>query len=188
MLLDKTITWFPWKKINSFLIDTYFQKNFKFHSNLWIPANKIKSFPIYYKQIFKRWSENLSSSPSLPSVIASQVILYNKCIKVENKTRYNFEMSRKDMSYVGQLFKCDDKPTLWEELKNDLNLQGQLQFIYNQIIHSFPKSLKDASISNLKIIKNLVFQLHHLIKTHQICCLKNWIAKKLKASKMNLVI
>ena len=77
------------------------------------------------------------------------------------------------MGYVGQLFKCDDKPTLWEELKNDLNLQGQLQFIYNQIIHYFPKSLKDAFISNLKIVKNLVFQLHHLIKSHQICCLKN---------------
>ena len=76
----------PWKIIPSHLIDTYLGKNFKFHSNLCIPANKIKRFPIYYKQIFKRWSENLSSSPSLPSAIASQVIWYNKCIKVDNKS------------------------------------------------------------------------------------------------------
>ena len=62
-----------------------------------MPANKIKCLPIYYKQIFKRWSENLSSSPSLPSAIASQVIWYNKCIKVDNKTLYNFKMSRKDI-------------------------------------------------------------------------------------------
>ena len=34
----------------------------------------MKRFPIYYKQIFKRWSENLSSFPNLPSAIASQVI------------------------------------------------------------------------------------------------------------------
>ena len=76
----------PWKIIPSHLINTYLGKNFKFHSNLCIPANKIKRFPIYYKQIFKRWSENLSSSPSLPSAIASQVIWYNKCIKVDNKS------------------------------------------------------------------------------------------------------
>ena len=81
-----------------------------------MPANKIKCLPIYYKQIFKRWSENLSSSPSLPSAIASQVIWYNKCIKVDNKTLYNFKISRKDINYVGQLFKGDGKP--WEELKN----------------------------------------------------------------------
>ena len=83
---------------------------------------------------------------------------------IDNKTLYNFKMSRKDINYVGQLFKCDGKPKLWEELKNEFNLQGQLQFIYNQIIHSIPKSWKDALIANLENIKNLVFQGHHLIK------------------------
>ena len=56
-------------------------------------------------------------------------------------------MSRKDINYVGQLFKCDGKPKLREELKNEFNLQDQLQFIYNQIIHSIPKFWKDALIS-----------------------------------------
>ena len=49
-------------------------------------------------------------------------------------------MSQKDIYYVGQLFKFNDKPELLEELKNEFNLQGQLQFIYSQIIHSIPKS------------------------------------------------
>ena len=39
----------PWKIIPSHLIDTYLGKNFKFHSNLCMPANKIKVFPLYYK-------------------------------------------------------------------------------------------------------------------------------------------
>ena len=47
-----------WKIILSYLIDTYIGKNFKFHSNLDIPANKLNRFPIYYKEIFKRSSEN----------------------------------------------------------------------------------------------------------------------------------
>ena len=49
----------------------------------------------------KRWNENLSSSPSIPSVIASQVIWYKKYIKVDNKILYNFKISRKDVNYVG---------------------------------------------------------------------------------------
>ena len=111
----------PWKIIPSYLFDTYLGKNFKFHANLGIPADKIKRLPIYYKQILKRWSENLFSSPSLLSAIASQVIWYNKCIKVDNKTLCNLKISRKDTNYDGQIFKCDGKPKIWEELKNKLN-------------------------------------------------------------------
>ena len=114
----------PWNIILSYLIDTYLRKKFKFHSNLGIPANKINCFPKYHKQIFKRWRENLSSFPSLPLVIVSQVIWYDKCIKVENKIVYNFKISRENINYVGQLFKCDDKPKLWKELKNEFNLLG----------------------------------------------------------------
>ena len=77
-----------------------------------MPDNKIKRFPIYYEQIFKRRTGNLSSSPSLLTAIASQVIWYNRCVKVDNKTLYNFKISRKDVNYVGQLFKYNGKPKL----------------------------------------------------------------------------
>ena len=97
----------------------------------------------------------------------------------DNKTLYNFKISRKDINYVGQLFKCDGKPKLWEELKNEFNLQDQLQFTYNQIIHSIPKSWKDAFIVNSENIKNLVFEGHHLIKNHQIYCLNKLSSKEI---------
>ena len=77
-------------------------------------------------------------------------------------------MSRKNINYVGKLFKCDGKPKLWEELQNGFDLQGQLLFIYNQIIHSISRSWKDALMTNSKNIKNLVCQGHHIIKNHQI--------------------
>ena len=44
--------------------------------------------------------------------------------------------------------------------KNEFNLHGQKQFFYNQIIHSIPKSWKDALIADLQSIKTLVFQGH----------------------------
>ena len=46
--------------------------------------------------------------------------------------------------------------------KLEFNLLS-LQFIYNQIIQYIPKSWKDANLEN---IKNLVFEGHHLIKSH----------------------
>ena len=129
-----------------------------------MPANKIKRFPMCYKEIFKKWSENLFSFPNLPSAIASQVIWYNKCIKVDNRTIYNFKMSRKDTNYVGQLVKCNCKPKF--------NILGQLQFINNQIIHAIRKSWKDALVANfIRNVKNLVFQSHQVIKSYQIYCL-----------------
>ena len=72
---------------------------------------------------------------------------------------------------MDSLSNCDGKPKLWEELKYEFNLQDQLQFTYNQIMHSIPKSWKDAFIVNSDIIKNLIFEGHHLIKNHQIYCL-----------------
>ena len=87
-------------------------------------------------------------------------------------------MSRKDINYVGQLFKCNGKSKLWEKLKNKFNLQGQLQFIFNQIIHSVPKSCSKL-IANLENIKNVVFQSHHLIKNHQIYCLNKLNSKEI---------
>ena len=137
----------------------------KLSSTLGIPTYKIKRFPIYYKQILKRWIENLSSYPSLSSVIASHVIWYNKYIKVDNRILNNFKTSRKYVNYVGQLFKYDRKPKLWKELKNGFNWQDQLQFIYNQIIHSIEKSWKDALIANLETIKDLVFEGHYYNKS-----------------------
>ena len=55
-ILDKTYvnSSYLCKIIHSFLTDTYLGNNFKFPLNLDRPANEIKCFPMYYKQIFKR--------------------------------------------------------------------------------------------------------------------------------------
>ena len=66
-----------------------------------------------------------------------------------------------------------------EEFENEFNLQGQLQFICNQIMHSIPKSWKDALIANLENTKNLVFKGHHLIKNNQIYYLDRLSNKKI---------
>ena len=61
----------------------------------------------------------------------------------------------------------------------EFNLQGQLQFIYSQIIHSISKSWKDTFIANSENIKNLVFEGLHLIKNHHIYCLNKLSTKEI---------
>ena len=60
-------------------------------------------------------------------------------------------MLRKGINYIVQLFKFNGKPKICKELNNEYNQQGKLQFIYNEIIHSIPKSWKDSLIVNSKI-------------------------------------
>ena len=70
-------------------------------------------------------------------------------------------MPQKDIIYFAQLFKFNGKPKLWEELRNEIKSQRQLQVINNQIIHSILKYWKDALKANSKNIKNVVFQVIH---------------------------
>ena len=72
----------------------------------------------------------------------------------------------------------DGKLKLWEELKNEFNLQGQLQFIYNQIIF-YSKILDICTYNKLRECQYLVFQGHHLIKNHQIYGLNKLNSKKI---------
>ena len=45
------------------------------------------------------------------------------------KKKHDFKMSQKHINYVGQLFKCNDKPKLMEEL-NEFNLIYKLITVY----------------------------------------------------------
>ena len=88
-------------------------------------------------------------------------------------------MSPKNISYVRQHFKCDGKTKLCEILKDEFGIQGQILFIYDQIIHSILKSGKDAHMAKSEDIKNLVFQSHHLINNQQIYRLNKLNSKEI---------
>ena len=51
--------------------------------------------------IFKNWGLHLTSTPVLPSAIASQAVWYNKNIKIDNKIIYLAEISETGLNCVG---------------------------------------------------------------------------------------
>ena len=123
-LYDKTTP--SGKVIPSHLIKTNLGINFKFHSNLDISDQKLKNFPNYYKNIFKTWCLHLTSTPALPSAIASQALWYNKNIKTDNKSIYLAEFSKKGLNCVGNLFNERQK---WKE-----DLSKVKETIHNLVI------------------------------------------------------
>ena len=63
-----------WKLIPLYLIVQFLGKNFKFHYNLELSHSILYEFPIFYKEIFIRWSKHRFSPATLPSTVACQFI------------------------------------------------------------------------------------------------------------------
>ena len=60
-----------WKIIPLHLIRITLGQNFKFHSNLSYDTKLLTSFPVFYKNIFRYWSQHFTVIPDLPSCILS---------------------------------------------------------------------------------------------------------------------
>ena len=63
-----------WKVIPLHLIYIILDQNFKFHSNLSYDTKLLTSFPVFYENIFRYWSQHLNVLPELPSCILSHKI------------------------------------------------------------------------------------------------------------------
>ena len=70
---------YEWKVIPWHLIRITFGQNFKFHSNLSYDTKLLTSFPVFYKNIFRYWSQHFTVSPELPSVF---YLLFYGIIKI----------------------------------------------------------------------------------------------------------
>ena len=106
-----------WTVIPLYLIEMHFGKNFKFQPNLDLRNFYLKIFPKYYQEIIYRCSKYLSSPPSLPSPIASQLLWLNKDIQIDTKCVIFSNFSKNGINFVGQLFDSDGKLHCWEFLK-----------------------------------------------------------------------
>ena len=63
-----------WKVIPLYLINRYFGKNFRFHSNLSLSVCLTDNFPTFHKQILINWSSYFSSNSEVSSCIQSNFL------------------------------------------------------------------------------------------------------------------
>ena len=171
-LYDKTTS--SWKVILLHLIKTNLGINFKFHSEIDISLQKLKHFPNYYKTIFKNWCLHLNSTLALPSAIASQALWYNKNFKIDNKSIYLAEFSKKSLNCFGHLFNERQKLITWDELKQDYRFLENKRFLFAQLLHTVPKLWKE-DLSKVY----LIIQDHHIIRKHHIYFLNRLSSKEI---------
>ena len=85
-------------------------KKFLFHFNLDVNPKQINHFPQYHQENLRKGSSNLSVSPNIPSTINSQVISFNKHIKIDNKSLCNNSLANQGINHVEQL----SMKTVWK--------------------------------------------------------------------------
>ena len=152
-----------WKVIPLHLICITFVQNCKFHSNLPYDTKLFPSFPVFYKNIFRYWSQHFTVSPELPTCTLFTFLWYSKSILISNKPTYFKHFSNNNLNYVTQLFDDTENTKEWIKLKHEFNLNNNLYFNWIQLIHSIPQKWKNTNKNN-RLSENLLFLNHHLIK------------------------
>ena len=86
-----------WKWILLNLIENFFGRSFKFHSNLLFKSNKTKFFQSFYREIILYWEKHLAMMAEIPSCILSQYLWYNANIQVDKTSIHFSRFSKKNM-------------------------------------------------------------------------------------------
>ena len=78
-----------WNLIPFHLIFITFGQNFKFHPNLLYDAKLLASFPVFYKNILRYWTQHFTVSPELPSCHPVSYPLFYDTTKMLNQQQAN---------------------------------------------------------------------------------------------------
>ena len=114
----------------------------------------------------------------VPSVILSQFLWFNSQTQIGKKVFFS-SFSKRNINFVGQVFKTDGAVKPWKQLPEEYGLANKLKFKWIQLIHSLPKSWIEQIFIDSGNWINLAIQDHHLIKKHQILCLNKLDSKEL---------
>ena len=111
--------------------------------------------------------------------ISSQVIWFNKHIKIDNKSLCNNSLANQGINHVGQLFNENSMTKAWSGIKIQFDLSNKEHYFWIQLINAVPKSWKEELRRSNRISNALSMYNHHLIKRKQIYSLDKFNSKEL---------
>ena len=153
-----------WKVLPLHMITQELGKKFLLHSNLDVNPKEINCFPQYCQGIFRKWSSNLSVSPNIPSTITSQVIWFNKHIKIDKKSLCNNSPANHGINHAEQHFNENNMAKAWLDIKTQFNLSNKQHYFWIQLINAIAKSQKEELHRSNHISDALSMYDDHLIK------------------------
>ena len=104
---------YEFKLIRLHLIEKYFGKSFKFHSDLLFKSNKTKLFSSFYCEIILNSKKDLVMITEIPSCVLFQYLWCNENIQVDKTFVQISRFFEKNIYYLLQLVN-----------KNDMNNNG----------------------------------------------------------------
>ena len=113
------------------------------------------------------------------STRTSQVIWFNKHIKIDNKSLCNNSLANQGINHVGLLFNENGMAKAWWDIKTQFNLSNKQYYFWIQLIKAIPKSWKEELRRSNRIPDALPVYDHHLIKKNQIYSLDKCNSKEL---------
>ena len=125
-------------------------------------------------------------SPNFPSTITSQVIWFNKHIKIDNKSLCNNSLANQGINHVGQLFNENGMAKAWLDIKKQFNLSNKQHYFWMRLIKAIPKSWKEELRGSNRISDALSVYKHQLIKKNQIYSLDKCSSKELYCLQISL--
>ena len=125
-------------------------------------------------------------SPNIPSTITSQVIWFNKHIKIDNKSLCNNSLANQGINHARQLFNEKDMTKAWLDIKTQFNLSNKQHYFWIQLINAIPKSWKEELRRSNHISDALSVYDHHMIKKNQIYSLDKCNSKELYCLQISL--
>ena len=143
-----------WKVIPLHLICLIFGQDFKFHSNLSYDTKLLTSFPVFYKNIFRYWSQNFTVSPELlSSILCTFYGMYKYKYTYKNLNQqpiYFKHFSNNNLNYVTQLFDDTGNTKELVKSKREFNLNNYFYFKWMQLIHSIPQKWQNNIKNKIK--------------------------------------
>ena len=106
-----------------------------------LTADKLKTKASEFN-IIRKFSENGAATyqccPIFPSTITSQVIWFNKHIKIDNKSLCNNSLANQGINHVGKLFNENGMAKSWLDIKIHFNSSNKEYYFWIQLINEVP--------------------------------------------------
>ena len=99
-----------------------------------------------------------------PIYITSQIVWFNKRIKIDNKSLCNNSLANQGINHVGKLFNENGMAKAWLDIRTEFNSSNKQRFFSIQLINGIPKSWKEELRRSNRIPDALSLYDHHLIK------------------------
>ena len=123
--------------------------------------DSLNSFPKFCINIFHSWKNTFAFLSLTPSCLRSQLLWFNKDIKINNKPFHFQDFSKENINFVEHLYKPSGVFKSWNQIKTEYNLEEKMFYKWFQLYHEIPNQWKRTIKTTNDSCTNIIYISHH---------------------------